>query len=405
VGADGIYIWDATKGFSVAPDPAYSALFPDENVDKALGYFHQANLLLETKRFLQAETAYHKAIRLQQNLLDRFPSQMAYRSDLARTHIHESQFFLRTARYLQAEAGYLRAGALVEEILKAVPSYRLGDLDLAGAHFELGNRLTSLNPRDALRNYHQALRWEEKRPERPQMFGSVALFMARCPDPEVRDPIGAVKVAQKAVQLWQQLVARPKNGWDVVRLADAYSNLATVLISTRRYQEAQKAQLLAIHTIEPVAKFLNPSVVLAWRYNDHSWLLDTCPDKAVRHPARAILFAKKAIDLVPQDGHFWNTMGVAHYRAANYKPAAEALQKSMQLRKGGDSFDFFFLAMAHWQLGDKKLARKWYGQAVRWMEKNRPQDEEMARFRAEAAALLGIKGLPVPKGKEVSRRK
>jgi hypothetical protein len=52
----------------------------------------------------------------------------------------------------------------------------------------------------------------------------------------------------------------------------------------------------------------------------------------------------------------------------------------------------FFLAMAHWQLSAKEQSRKWYDQAVRWMEKNQPEDPEaLFRFRAEAAALLGLK--------------
>jgi hypothetical protein len=66
----------------------------------------------------------------------------------------------------------------------------------------------------------------------------------------------------------------------------------------------------------------------------------------------------------------------------------EALMKSVQLGKGGDNFDFFFLAMAHWQLNDK--ARAWYDQAVAWMDKNIPKNEELKRFRAEATALLGL---------------
>ena len=65
---------------------------------------------------------------------------------------------------------------------------------------------------------------------------------------------------------------------------------------------------------------------------------------------------------------------MAHYRAGDWKAAIAALDKSMQLRKGGDSFDWFFLAMAHWQLGNKDEARKWYDQAVEWMEKNQPNE-------------------------------
>ncbi len=69
-----------------------------------------------------------------------------------------------------------------------------------------------------------------------------------------------------------------------------------------------------------------------------------------------------------------------------------ALEKSMELGKGGISFDWFFLAMAHWQLGKKDEARQWYDKAVPWMEKNNPKNEELRRFRAEAAALLKIAG-------------
>ncbi len=76
-----------------------------------------------------------------------------------------------------------------------------------------------------------------------------------------------------------------------------------------------------------------------------------------------------------------------------------ALEKSMELGKGGNSFDWFFLAMAHWQLGDKKQARQWYDKAVTWMDKHKPfGEEELTRFRAEAAALLGVKDPPPRKG-------
>jgi hypothetical protein len=39
----------------------------------------------------------------------------------------------------------------------------------------------------------------------------------------------------------------------------------------------------------------------------------------------------------------------------------------MELRKGGDSFDWFFLAMAQRQRGDKDQAQKRFDQAVVWM--------------------------------------
>jgi Tfp pilus assembly protein PilF len=63
----------------------------------------------------------------------------------------------------------------------------------------------------------------------------------------------------------------------------------------------------------------------------------------------------------------------------------------MELRRGGDSHDWFYLAMAHWQLGEKDKAREWYDRAVQWMDNNQPTNEELRRFRVEAAELLGVK--------------
>ena len=63
---------------------------------------------------------------------------------------------------------------------------------------------------------------------------------------------------------------------------------------------------------------------------------------------------------------------------------------SKELRDRGSAFDGLCLAMAHWKLGHKDEARKWYEQAVEWMETNNPNNEELRRFRAEAAELLGI---------------
>jgi hypothetical protein len=62
----------------------------------------------------------------------------------------------------------------------------------------------------------------------------------------------------------------------------------------------------------------------------------------------------------------------------------------MELSKGGDASDWLFLAMAHWQLGDKPRAHTWYDKALPWIEKNQPRNEELLRFRSEAAALLGM---------------
>ena len=105
-----------------------------------------------------------------------------------------------------------------------------------------------------------------------------------------------------------------------------------------------------------------------------------------------VKLAEKAVDMAPKEGNHLNTLGVAHYRAGDWKAAIEALEKSKELLGDTElSFNAFFLAMAHWKLDQKEQARKRYDQAVQWMDKNAAKDEEMIRFRAEAAELLEMK--------------
>ena len=85
---------------------------------------------------------------------------------------------------------------------------------------------------------------------------------------------------------------------------------------------------------------------------------------------------------------------MAHYQAGNLNEAIAALETSLRLADGGEERyvceDWLFLAMANWRLDRTGEARKWYDRAAGWMAKKKPEEEEIRRFRAEAAALLGI---------------
>jgi tetratricopeptide (TPR) repeat protein/tRNA A-37 threonylcarbamoyl transferase component Bud32 len=127
--------------------------------------------------------------------------------------------------------------------------------------------------------------------------------------------------------------------------------------------------------------------------NTFAWLLVDCPDTTVRDPARAVGLAKQAVALDPEDGRYWNTLGVARYRVGDYPGAVAALEKSMAL-SGGSAYDWFFLALAHGRLGHGQEARDWYARAVRRLDSLPAPPEDLLRYRAEAAALLGITSAP-----------
>jgi tetratricopeptide (TPR) repeat protein len=58
--------------------------------------------------------------------------------------------------------------------------------------------------------------------------------------------------------------------------------------------------------------------------------------------------------------------------------------------EGVEPYGAFLLAMVRWKQGQKEDARRLYDKAVKWMDENKPKDETLVLFRAEAAELLGI---------------
>jgi tetratricopeptide (TPR) repeat protein len=134
-----------------------------------------------------------------------------------------------------------------------------------------------------------------------------------------------------------------------------------------------------------------------WLLNQLAWFLATCPDPKLRDPERAIRLAQQATSHKPPPnmdvGSYWPTLGVAHYRAGNWKQALEAFEKGRELRRTAAAWDWYFQAMAHWQLGDRDEARRYYELADYAMGMFGPtyQNEQLRGFAAEAAELMGVK--------------
>ncbi|HZZ81482.1 MAG TPA: protein kinase [Gemmataceae bacterium] len=101
----------------------------------------------------------------------------------------------------------------------------------------------------------------------------------------------------------------------------------------------------------------------AWYFRGHlAWQLVTCPDRSLRDPRRALELAKESARLRP-DYRF--CVGVAHYQLGQWKEAVEVLTKdwteeSKESSPGRRLNGGCYLAMAHWRLGHRDEARKWY---------------------------------------------
>src|SRR5262249_22701846 len=148
------------------------------------------------------------------------------------------------------------------------------------------------------------------------------------------------------------------------------SSLATARMRDHRAPEIRQVLERASKTLaQQAAKFPNmPEYEAALNgipahYNNFARLLATFPDENLRDHNGAVDLAMMAVEMSAKEGTFWNTLGVARYRAGEYGAAIEALNKSMELQKGGNGSDWFFLAMAHARLGKFEEARRWYDKA------------------------------------------
>jgi serine/threonine protein kinase len=203
----------------------------------------------------------------------------------------------------------------------------------------------------------------------------------------------AAQLHRQSIALCDRLTAEfPDQPLYKLELVRSHYALGIALEIAERCPEAEESLLQALALLRPeIDRALSDGYTtqLASIHNDLAWLRATRPDEEHRDVAKALESARKAVALDPNKGNYWNTLGVVHYRARQWKEAIGALNKSMKLRRGGDSSDWFFQAMAHAQLGERDEAERWHRRAIEWMDQHRAADAELLRFRAEAAQVLG----------------
>jgi hypothetical protein len=81
-------------------------------------------------------------------------------------------------------------------------------------------------------------------------------------------------------------------------------------------------------------------------------------------------------------------LALARYRANEWSGASSAIDRSLDLRGGGEANDWVILALIRWRQGDRAEARRWYDRATTQMEQQHRPDEDLHRLHKEAAALL-----------------
>ena len=165
-----------------------------------------------------------------------------------------------------------------------------------------------------------------------------------------------------------------------------HDNLGIALNMQGKLEEAMASWRRAIACYRQAGEN-NPK--LAPACNSLAWLLATADDSQLRNPAEAVQLARAAVQLEPNSWEYWDTLSVAAYRAGDWKTSLDARQEKLQ-RHPIATDDRLFLAMTHWQLGDKAAARQSYDEAIAEIANDKSASDSTSSLRQEAEQLLGI---------------
>jgi tetratricopeptide (TPR) repeat protein len=208
------------------------------------------------------------------------------------------------------------------------------------------------------------------------------------------------------LRIWEATPLTPE-----IRLQREAAALVNRLAETVLFKDEILARLRTDASLsEPLRQ---RALAMAEHHHETAWSLVVAADlmKQKGQLTAAIAVYKKALGLKPDFAMAHQNIALAHYGNGDWKNALAALNKAAKLRELNNDFvrgdHFFWLAMTHWQLGDKGQARIFYDKGVEAMPKSlsadpRPlRDYTLERYRAEAAELLGI-GPPANPGKDAA---
>ena len=167
-------------------------------------------------------------------------------------------------------------------------------------------------------NYDLAMILGRKQPPRPDealRFFSVAQAL-RPDSPAVHAMLCRTLSNMGA---WEETAAQCQ---EAIRLKAAPALVHTIFATALRRQ-GRLDEAIAEHR---KALALEPDHLHA--HNNLAWLLSTCAQPKFRDAKQALELAKRAVELAPEDGSHWNTLGVAQYRAGDWKrcPCVEEIR-------------------------------------------------------------------------------
>jgi eukaryotic-like serine/threonine-protein kinase len=324
---------------------------PDYQLELARSCGQMSRILSTPDSSEEAEEYVRRAHILLEKLVAEFPAVPSFREVMATNHRRRGELFLRSNRLAEAEAAYRQELAIQEELATDFASWPQYREHVADSAWRLGNFLLKANRADE-----------------------------------------AEPLLQTALKAMERVVAdAPSQANFRRRLARQYVAAGDLMLKAGRPDDAEKAYQRAIKTWEQLLEAF-PDVLI--NHRELARFLAQPPVVRFRNLERATELATQGIELAKDDVASWYTLGFVHHAAGRWDAARVALEKSLKIQPEGSVSRLFLLAMTQWQLGDRSAAQRSYHQAVDWMQKEGPDNEELRHLHAEAAELLGAEYTP-----------
>jgi tetratricopeptide (TPR) repeat protein len=338
---------------------------------------HLAWLYCDEGKYAQAEALFRETLEIRHRVLG-----TEHRDTLSSMN-NLALVYSRQGDYARAETLNNQILQIRRRVLGAEDPNTLDSMNNLAADYR---QLGKYQQAEALDSQVLEIRLRERGPEHPSTLRSMNNLAE---DAFAQHNYAPAEALDRRVLEVRQRVLGPEHP-DTLR---SMHNLATVYLYQAKYTEAE----LLFRT--SLAR--NPNA--AAKLNALAWYLVSVPDSRQRRPAEALQLSRKAVKEAPNVATDYNTLGLSEYRNNLWDEAITTLNKSLEMNKGKDPTDFFFLAMAHAKRGENGEAEHFFQEGIERAGKDASIGREVRMFWGEAAAALDKPG-PVPTLLEAQNR-
>lgn len=398
-----------------------------------------ARVYMNRADLTRSEEDFAQAIALLKRLVREFPGTVEYQADLAVSLYNRAKLLETTGRKEDAAADLRRCIPRLEKLVPLAPDVAKYQKYLAKAYYNLGMMLVQADPAEAQKAWRRSAgNWRDLSAAYPAVseyhsrvgatLSNLAILVRNAGELDeacelLEQAIGHQRDALKCdkpfrfaseflhnhyLVLSRTLIKQGKHTEaaavidrldrefsDHMRAAELLAKCALLAgddeaLSNSQRETARRDYLQRAADALDKAKQNAPEDPVA--QNALAWILVSLPFAELHDLARAVQLAEQAVKSKPTHAGYRNTLGVALYRAGKWREANTALEESIRIKEAAkgspDVSNWLFLAMAHHRLGESDKARRWMDKATAWIDANKPDDEQLRRFRAEATKLL-----------------